>query len=263
MSDVLLTDARDGVVTLTMHRPERRNALNDALVRALLDELDRISGDDGVRAVVLTGAAGDFSVGGDLAEGAGGGVDSGIPAQIATGLRSAMRVAQLLHELPQVTIAAIDGACAGAGLSLACACDLRYGSDRARFSTAFVNAGVSGDFGGTWTLPRIVGPAKARELYLLSDRFGADDALAMGLVSGVFPGEGFATAVAEVADRLAAKAPLALRAVKANLTDAERLSFSETLDREAERHVACAFTADAAEAATAFLSKRPPSFQGR
>lgn len=122
---------------------------------------------------------------------------------------------------------------------------------------------MSGDFGGTWTLPRIVGPAKARELSLLADRFGADEARTMGLVSNVFPTDDFDASVADIAARLAAKAPLALRAVKANLNDADRLSFPEALDREAERHVRCAFTADAAEAAAAFLGKREPTFEGR
>lgn len=263
MADVLLTDTRDGVTTLTLNRPDRRNAFSHELVVALLAELDRISEDDAVRVVVLRGAGSDFSVGGDLADGAGGGVDTGVPAQVASGLRSAVRASQILHEMPQVAIAAIDGACGGAGVSLACACDLRYCSDRARFATGFVTAGVSGDFGGTWTLPRIVGPAKARELYLLGERFGAEDALAMGLVSQVFASDELDAQVAEVAEVLAARAPLALRAAKANLNDADRLSFPELLDREAERHVRCAFTADAAEAAMAFLQKRAPSFEGR
>lgn len=263
MPEVLLTERRDGVAMLTMNRPERRNAISDDLVRALLSELDRIAGDEEVGAVVLTGAGGTFSVGGDLEAGAGGGVDTGVPTEVVTQLRSAMRVSQLLHEMPQVTIAAIDGACAGAALSLATACDLRYCSERARFATAFVNAGVSGDFGGTWTLPRVVGPAKARELYLLSEKLGAEEAHAIGLVSRVFSAEELSGAVAAIAERIAAKAPLARRGIKANLNDSERLSFAEALDREAERHVRCSFSADAAEAAAAFLGKRPPVFHGR
>ncbi|MBW3659204.1 MAG: enoyl-CoA hydratase/isomerase family protein [Actinobacteria bacterium] len=263
MTEVLRSDTDGRVATLTLSRPERRNAIDRELNEVLLAELDRLSGDDAISVIVLRGSEGSFSVGGDLEAGAGGGVDTGIPEQLVSSLRGAMRTAQRLRDVPQVTIAAIDGPCAGAGLSWACACDLRYASYRSRFSTAFVDAGVSGDFGGTWTLPRIVGPAKARELYLLGDRFGADEARTMGLVSDVFPTDDFDEKVAEVAGRLAAKAPLALRAVKANLNDADRLSFSEALDREAERHVRCAFTADAAEAAAAFLGKREPRFEGR
>lgn len=263
MTEVLLSETSGRVATLTLHRPERRNAIDRSLNEALLAELDRLAGEEAVSVIVLRGSEGSFSVGGDLEAGAGGGVDTGNPEQLMSYLRAAMRTSQRLRDVPQVTIAAIDGPCAGAGLSWACACDLRYASYRSRFSTAFVNAGVSGDFGGTWTLPRIVGPAKARELYLLADRFGADEARDMGLVSGVFPTEDFEAGVTAVAARLAAKAPLALRAAKANLNDADRLSFSEALDREAERHVRCAFTADAAEAAAAFLGKRAPTFQGR
>ena len=100
-----------------------------------------------------------------------------------------MRVAQLLHEMPKVVIAAINGACAGAGLALACACDLRYAAESAAFNTAFLTAGLSGDFGGTWTLPRIVGPAKAREVYLMSEKFTAAEALRLGLVSATVPGD--------------------------------------------------------------------------
>ncbi|MBW3620254.1 MAG: enoyl-CoA hydratase/isomerase family protein [Actinobacteria bacterium] len=263
MDEVLLRATEGRVATLTLHRPERRNAIDRSLAEALLAALERLADDDDVSVIVLRGAGGAFSVGGDLAAGAGGGVDTGDPDEIVAGLRAVMRTSELLREVPQVTVAAIDGACAGAGLSWACACDLRYASERARFATAFVDAGVSGDFGGTWTLPHIVGPARARELYLLSDRFGADTALGIGLVTAVLPAEGFDAGITDVASRLAAKAPLALRAVKANLNDADRLPFAEALDREAERHVRCAFTADAAEAAAAFLAKRTPRFEGR
>lgn len=264
MSDAtadLATATADGVATVTLDRPARRNAFSQGMLAALLDELDRIREDDRIRVVVLRGAGDDFSVGGDLSSGAGGGVDTGVPAQVVSGLRAWMRVSQTLHEMPQVTIAAIDGACGGAGLSLACACDLRFCSDRARFATGFVKAGVSGDFGGTWTLPRIVGEARARELYLLGEKFGADRAVAMGLVTSSFASDELHARVGAVAAELATtRAPLALRMAKANLNDAERLSFAEALDREAERHVACAFSADALEAATAFMEKRDPDF---
>lgn len=263
MTDVLQLRVEEGVATLTLHRPERRNAMDEALAEAVLRTLERVSDDDAVRCVVLRGAGGHFSVGGDLEAGAGGITGDTPTPQIVTGLRMAMRSSQLLHEMPKPTIAAIRGACAGAGLSWACACDLRYASDTARFNTAFAQAGVSGDFGGTWTLPRIVGPAKARELYLLAEKFGADEAHRIGLVSAVWPDDGFEERVHEVARKLAGMAPLALAAVKANLNDSARLSFSEQLDREAQRHATTARTEDAVEAAMAFLQKRTPRFQGR
>lgn len=263
MTDVLQVAVSDGVATLTMDRPDRRNAMDQALAEQMLRALERVSDDDAVRCVVLTGAGGHFSVGGDLEAGAGGITGDTPTPEVVTGLRMAMRSSQLLHEMPKPTIAAIRGACAGAGISWACACDLRYASDTARFNTAFAQAGVSGDFGGTWTLPRIVGPAKARELYLLAEKFGAEEAHRIGLVSAVWADDRFDDQVNEVATKLAGMAPLALAAVKANLNDSERLSFTEQMDREAQRHATTARTEDAVEAAMAFLEKRAPRFQGR
>lgn len=263
MTDVLQTTIEDGVATLRFDRPERRNAIDQALAEQVLRALERVSDDDRVRCVVLTGTGGHFSVGGDLEAGAGGITGDTPTPEVVTGLRLAMRSSQLLHEMPKPTVAAIRGACAGAGLSWACACDLRYASDTARFNTAFVRAGVSGDFGGTWTLPRIVGRAKARELYLLAEKFGAEEALRIGLVSAVWADDAFDDRVGEVAHQLAGMAPLALAAAKANLNDSERLSFSEQMDREAQRHATTARTEDAVEAAMAFLEKRTPRFQGR
>lgn len=259
----LSSTVQGGVATLTLDRPERRNAFSEGMLTSLLAVLDEIRQDDAIRVVVLRGAGDDFSVGGDLSSGAGGGVDTGVPSEVTVALRGWMRISETLHEMPQVTIAAIDGACGGAGLSLACACDLRFCSDRARFATGFVKAGVSGDFGGTWTLPHIVGPAKARELYLLGAKFDAEDAVAMGLVTEAFGAYELHARVGAIADELATRrAPMALRLAKANLNDADRLSFAEALDREAERHVACSFSADALEAATAFMEKRDPHFEG-
>jgi 2-(1,2-epoxy-1,2-dihydrophenyl)acetyl-CoA isomerase len=175
-----------------------------------------------------------------------------------------MRSSQLLHEMPKVTIAAINGACAGAGLSWACACDLRYAAAGAKFNVAFRDAGLSGDFGGTWTLQRIVGPAKARELYLLSPRFDAAEAERIGLISKTLPDvDALMELVRSVADQLVHAAPIAVRSIKANLNDALRLSFTELLDREAERHVAGTMTEDHLEAAAAFLAKRKPVFKNR
>jgi 2-(1,2-epoxy-1,2-dihydrophenyl)acetyl-CoA isomerase len=177
-------------------------------------------------------------------------------------LRRFMRTSELLHDMPKITIAAINGACAGAGLAWACACDLRYASVSTVFNTAFLAAAVSGDFGGTWTLPRIVGSAKARELYLLAERFDAAEALRIGLVSGVQPPDDLLTHVRGVGVRIASFAPLALKRVKENFNDAERSSLQEHLEAEAARHAFCCATRDAGEAAEAFIQKRAPAFQG-
>lgn len=252
------------VATLTLDRPERLNTMNRALLDDALAAIERAASDDDVRVVVLTGAGRGFCAGGDLGARGDDAVLAGGPLEgDVARLRALMRSSQLLREMPKPTIAAINGACAGAGLAWACACDLRYAAASARFSTAFLTAGLSGDFGGTWTLPRIVGAAKARELYLLADRFDATEAERIGLVARTLPDDELLPHVREVAARLAGSAPLALRAIKANLNDADEVGFAELLDREAGRHVRCGRSRDAREAASAFLEKRPPVFEGR
>lgn len=263
MSDLVLYQTGDGVATVTLNRPDRLNTMTDALLEALLATLEKAADDEDVRVVILGGAGRAFCAGGDLAEGVGGGVGGGGAVESAVGnLRRYMRTAQLLHEMPKPTIAAIRGACAGAGLSLACAADLRYASTSAVFNTAFLGVGLSGDFGGTWTLTRIVGTARAREAYLLAERFGADEAERIGLVSKVVPEDALMDEVTGIAARLAAAAPIALRSIKANLNDALRLDFAAALDSEAERHIRSGRTDDAREATNAFLEKRPPVFRG-
>jgi 2-(1,2-epoxy-1,2-dihydrophenyl)acetyl-CoA isomerase len=267
MSTTVLYATDDGVATITLNRPERMNTLGEDLPERLLEALERATDDDDVRVVILTGAGRAFSAGGDLGAMAERKTARDLTASTVQGriehLRRMMRSAQLLHEMPKVTIAAINGACAGAGLSLACACDLRYAARGARFNVAFRGAGLPGDFGGTWTLPRIVGPGKARELYLLSPRFDADEAERIGLVSKTLPDDELTAHVHTVATDLAAAAPIALRSMKASLNDGLRLSFTEMLDREAARHVAATQTHDHREAVSAFLAKRPPKFENR
>jgi 2-(1,2-epoxy-1,2-dihydrophenyl)acetyl-CoA isomerase len=259
---------RDGrVATITLNRPERMNTMGDDLPERALEALQEAADDADVWAVILTGAGRAFCAGGDLGAMAEGKTarEKATPSDQGRveHLRRMMRSSQLLHEMPKVTIAAINGACAGAGLSWACACDLRYAAEGAKFNVAFRNAGLSGDFGGTWTLPRIVGPAKARELYLLSPRFDAAEAKRLGLVSEVFAAEELMAGVRSVADYVVGAAPIAVRQMKANLNDALRLSFTELLDREAARHIAATRTRDHKEAARAFLEKRPPVFENR
>ena len=174
-----------------------------------------------------------------------------------------MRTSQLLRDTSKVTIAAVNGACAGAGLSWACAADLRFAASNARFATAFINAGLSGDFGGTWLLPRLVGSSKARELYLLSAPIDAAEAQRIGLVAEVVEPDDLQARVAEVASTLVARAPLALRAMKENLRDHEEMSWPAALDSEAGRHAFCCTTDDGAEAAAAFVAKRDPVFTGK
>ena len=260
----------DAVATITLNRPESMNTMGGELLVLTNAYLAQAASDGNVRAVVLTGTGRAFCAGGDLRDMASG--NRGAPSRAVgpvsvsraiNDLRHQMRSSQLLREMPKITIAAINGACAGAGFSWACACDLRYAAESAVFNTAFLTAGLSGDFGGTWTLPRIVGPAKARELYLMPEKFGATEALRIGLVSAVVADHEFAAFIREKAARAASFAPLTTASVKANLNDADHVSFSEALDLEAGRHIRAGLTEDSREAARAFLDKRPARFTGR
>ena len=263
MDDTVLYAEAGAVATITLNRPDRLNAMNDDLLQQWLAALERAADRDEVRVVVVTGTGRAFCVGGDLTGGAGGGVAD---APTLTGrvgnLRHYGRISQLLHDMPKITIAAVNGACAGAGLSVACAADLRYAADSAVFNTAFLTVAVSGDFGGTWTLPRLVGPARARELYLLTPRVNGEEAVRLGLVSAVFPASELMPRVGEVAERLAESAPRALASIKANLNEALEASFADHLDREVRRHVECMLSKDGEEGAAAFLEKRAPNFTG-
>jgi 2-(1,2-epoxy-1,2-dihydrophenyl)acetyl-CoA isomerase len=250
------------VGTLTLNRPERLNAMTADLLDSVLGALEVIAADPDVQVLVLTGAGRGFCVGGDLKAGLEG-INGPAPLASQTRrLRNFMRTSELLHYMPQITIAAVNGPCAGAGLAWACACDLRYASTSAVFNTAFLDAAVSGDFGGTWTLPRIVGGGRARALYLTPSRVDAKEAELIGLVSSVFPDGSLLDEVNAIAHRLAQSAPLALRRIKENLNDADHLSFREHLEVEAHRHAYCCTTSDAKEAATAFMEKRQPVYQG-
>ena len=251
-----------GVATITLNRPEHLNTMGGQLVPQAAEAMARAAADDSVRAVILTGAGRGFCAGGDLRGMSSGSEPPPLADSIAR-LRDHMRTSELLHEMPKVTIAAINGACAGAGLAWACACDIRYAAESAKFNTAFMTAGLSGDFGGTWTLPRIVGAGKARELYLLAEKFDAAEALRIGLVSAVLPDADLLPFVRGRAERIADFAPLTLKAIKENLNDSLTLGFSEQLDHEADRHVRMSRTEDMREAARAFLEKRRPEFKGR
>ncbi len=249
---------KDGpVATLTMNRPDRMNSMTNRMVLEAGQALAEAAEDAELRVLVLTGAGRAFCPGADLQ-----GVVSGSGADAR--LRpDDFSVPVLLHELPAVTIAAVNGACAGAGFGWACACDLRIAARSARFNTAFLDVGVAGDMGGPWTLSRLVGPSRARELYFLPRKFDVDEALAIGLVSQVVDDEGFAAAVDALVGRLRAAAPLAVRALKANFVDAERMDLASFVRKEAERHLQLFTSEDTREAFAARVEKRTPHFVGR
>jgi 2-(1,2-epoxy-1,2-dihydrophenyl)acetyl-CoA isomerase len=255
------------VAVVTLDRPEKRNALSQALVDELIGGLRLLADDDEVRVVVLTGSPPAFSVGGDLHALLGGKPvrnDSSEDefARAIDQMRTNVEASRLLREMPKVTIAAINGACAGGALGLACACDIRYASRDAVFSTAFLTAGRSGDYGTHWLLPRIVGAGKARELLLMAGKIDAAEALRIGLVSAVVGSEFLMTEVAAAARRIASLPPLAVPLVKANQNDSASLTFAEMLDIECQLHIRTGASDDADEAIQAFLEKRTPVFRG-
>jgi len=258
----LLETIEDGIATLTFNRPERLNALSTPIMQGLLDGLPRLAGDPAVKVVVLTGAGRAFCAGGDvksMAEGS----EQRSTTEATTRLRSRMEVSRILHELPKLTIAMINGPAAGAGLALALACDLRIAGTSARLVTAFVRVGFSGDFGGSYFLTRLVGTAKARELYFTGRPVEAGEALSLGLVNRVIPDEELATVTMELARSLAQGPSIALSLMKRNLNCAENGSLAELLDMEAVHQVQTGRTEDHREAAKAFVEKRTPIFIGR
>jgi 2-(1,2-epoxy-1,2-dihydrophenyl)acetyl-CoA isomerase len=260
LTSELLVSKHDGVLLLTLNRPARRNALSPTLYEALLDALLQAASERSVGAVVLTGAQGAFCAGGDVARMAGTPVDELSNEEKIVRLRRRNEITELLHSMPKPTIAMISGVAVGAGLSLALACDLRIADTSARFKTAFVNVGLSGDFGGHYFLPRLVGVAKARELYMLSPLIDADHALALGLVNQVLPPEALHNSVMAMAEQLSSGPRVAIAHMKANLNYALNATLAEVLDEEAWRHTRCTETFDHKEATRAFVEKRKPVF---
>ncbi len=265
-TDHLLIERRDGVLYLTMNRPDKLNALSDAMVTGLVGELTQAATDKSVGCVVLTGAGRGFCSGGDVGGMRERNESGGEPATIEDSvarLRRGMEVSALLHEIPKVTIAAVNGAAAGAGMSIALAADIRLASDAARFATAFARVGFGGDYGGTYFLTQLVGTAKARELYFTADIVNAEDALRLGIANRVFPAASFRDEVHAFAKKIAAGPQIAYQYMKANLNYALRSDMRTMLDREAWGQILTGRTQDHREAVKAFLEKREPKFVGR
>ena len=251
--DTIRFDVADGIGTLTLNRPDRLNGMTNRMLVETHDCLQHIAERDDVRVVVLTGAGRGFCPGADLKGRVAGETDVQAEAHH-------FNVPVLLHSMPQVTVAAINGACAGAGFGWALACDLRFAAESATFSSAFLKVAVAGDMGGPWTLSRLIGAAKARELYFLPEKFFAEDARSMGLVSGVFETAVFRQEIAAIAQRLASASPGALKAMKQNFLDAEALNFPDYIAAETRRHKKIMAHDDVKEAFAAFVEKRDPVF---
>ena len=260
---ILLEDLNDGVLTLTLNRPEKRNALSLELAEALIDALRRARNDLDVRSILVAGNGPAFCVGGDVAEiGEESAAEASLEAQAAQ-LHAAAEAALLLHDIPKPTIAAMRGGVAGAGVSLALSCDIRIASDAMKMTSAFVKVGLSGDFGGSYFLNKLLGP-RAKHFVMMSPVVLADKAFEMGLVSEVVADAELEARGKAVARQLADGPSIALGYLKENLNFAEQgASLAETLRHEALRHMRCVTTEDHREGAAAFFEKRAPRFQHR
>lgn len=264
-TDHVLYDLTDGVATITLNRPERRNAMSVPMIERLGELLAEAEADPAVRALVLTGAGRSFCAGGDVQQfdadgGEGGGATQVDPAAVAEQLRHQELTVGRLHAFTKPVIASLPGAAAGAGLGLAFAADLRIGTPRTVMATAFATVALSGDFGVAWFLDRLVGPARARELMLLNPRLDGAACLDLGLVTDIVPEEELAERTASLARRLADGPALTLAHIKRNLREVPAQTLSEAMAAEVPRHKECGLSADHIEAARAFVEKRPAVF---
>lgn len=270
-TDELLCELAERVATITLNRPEKRNALSDNLTPALRAILLELESDTRVGCVLITGAGKAFCAGGDVS-GMGSGAsteppDDRPPPTLEDGIRALQHKQETLtlrlHQLAKPTVAALPGPAAGAGLSIALACDIRLACESAFITTAFRNIGLSGDYGGSWLLTQLVGPAKAKELYFTSERIGAAECKALGIVNQVFSDDTFRADAFDFARQIAMGPPIALRYMKENLNRAITADLKTCLEMEADRLVRCTRTEDHREAVSAFLNKRQPQFKGR
>lgn len=268
-TDDLLGHRIGHVAVLTFNRPERRNALSAGVYTGFATALPQIAADADIRVLMVTGAGGAFCAGGDVKgmgernEAAARGATVSVEDRVADLRHRQRQVSLALRKLPQPVVAAIPGAVAGAGLSIALAADLRVAAERAIFVTAFSSIGGSGDFGGSWFLTRMVGAAKAKELYWMSPRLDAAEAADLGLVNRVIPDEGFDEAALGFCQELAARPPIAIRYMKENIERALTADLATALDAEAPAMARSMSTEDHREAVAAFLDKRDAHFSGR
>jgi len=257
METLLIDRAPNGVVTLTLNRPEKKNAMNVAMFNELLAVFREIDASTTDRVLVITGAGDAFCSGADLGE------RGSDPRHSTARLHWVADIALTLHRIPKPVIAKVNGVAVGAGMNLALACDLIVASDTARFSEIFARRGLSIDFGGSWLLPRLIGMHRAKELAFLADIISAKEAFELGLVNRVLPPGQLDAFVIDWADRLAAGAPIALALTKRLLTNSFSVTMDEALEAEGMAQSVNTSTEDTAEAIRAFLEKREPRFKGR
>ncbi len=257
MEAVRVDRAPHGVVTLTLNRPEKKNAMNAAMFNELLAVFREVNDTTADRVLVITGAGDAFCSGADLSD------RGGDTRHALARLHWVADIVLALHRIPKPVIAKVNGIAVGAGMNLALGCDLIVASEHARFSEIFARRGLTIDFGGSWLLPRLIGMHRAKELAFLADIISAKEAAELGLVNRVVPASQLDAFVADWADRLAAGPPLALSMTKRLLTNSFSMSMDEALEAEGMAQSVNAGTEDTPEAIRAFLEKREPKFKGR
>ncbi|MDP3675305.1 MAG: crotonase/enoyl-CoA hydratase family protein [Novosphingobium sp.] len=266
MTDILLRDLVDNVLTLTLNQPQLRNPISEpATIAALIDAVTAADADMDVRCVILTGAGSAFSTGGNIQTmREGGGLNDPAPVRTRRNYRNGIQRLPLLFEAIEVpVIAAVNGPAIGAGCDLACMCDIRIAGESAKFAESFVKLGIVPGDGGAWLLPRVVGFSMASEMALTGGMLDAQEALAAGLVSRVVPDAELLETARSLAARIAANPPHAVRMTKRLLREARLASLPTILEASAAAQALCHTTEDHAEAVSAFLEKRKPSFHGR
>jgi enoyl-CoA hydratase/carnithine racemase len=266
-TEQLLCEVRDRVATVTLNRPDKRNSLGDVLTPALREVLLVLEADPDVGCVMITGAGDAFCSGGDVS-GMGGSGDApaqprSIDEEVSELIRRQETLTLRLYELAKPTVAALPGPAVGAGLSIALACDLRVASRTAFILTGFTNVGLSGDYGASWFLNRLLGQSKTKELMYLSERVGAEECARLGLVNAVFEPDAFRADAFDYAARLANGPTVALRRMKRNINRGALQGLRESLALEAEHMVQSFQTEDAHEAIRAFMEKRKPQYKFR
>ncbi len=260
-ASVLLESREGSILTLTMNRPDKLNALDSHLTTALSNTLTRVANDRTVHVVILTGTGRAFCAGGDLGV-IGKGRAEGDETELAPVLRLGMQVVMKIRTMTQPVIAAVNGAAAGAGMNLALAADIRVAVEEAVFGQNFAKVGLFPDYGGTYFLPQLVGPSKAAELFYTGDMIDAKTALRLGIVNHVFPIDRFPVEVQTLAAKIANGPQVAIRAVKQTIMALQQDAIAEALEREVQHQLQCFHSHDCSEGIRAFLEKRPPNFRG-
>jgi len=266
MNDLVIIDSDGPVALVTLNQPETRNAISDLeMVDALCVALSRLDADREVRAIVLTGAGTAFCAGGNLKKmGMEGEIGGGAPVETARGYRDGIqRIPRLFQELEVPVIAAVNGPAIGAGCDLACMCDIRIAGASAVFAESFVRMGLVPGDGGAWLLQRVIGFSRAAELSFTGDKIGAEEALALGLVSRVVPDAELLDTARALARRIAANPPHAVRLTKRLMIQARDVRLDTLLELSASMQALAHTTEDQREAVRAFREKRSPRFSGK